>query len=296
VIQGYTQSVLIPQLRSLGLSKRQWEIVVDDVTNRLESLLFHWHDVPFRRSILVLGTEEATFWRPDTASIEIRSLVVLCVRNSLIEDLGASHPYTKALRSRKELLPDSKMPWITSEAINAFQGVELGGAQVQPRRDIFGDLRRRFPIAWHVLSLLGNSSDSEIECDLPMAVSEPMDSSVPERNIQQLTVVASGIDPRLDNRLLETLGMVKRGELDLFFSPSFKGITRNPEKLLSIMDCVLRYGGTVLTPNYFLSPTYLARRNPLLRPIHNFSDLWVPVSNPEGLTERHRGLLASLKP
>ena len=90
--------------------------------------------------------------------------------------------------------------------------------------------------------------------------------------------------------------MVKRGELDLFFSPSFKGITRNPEKLLSIIDYVLRYGGTLLTPNYLLSPTYLARRNPLLSPIHNFSDLWVPVTNPEGLTERHRGLLASLKP
>jgi hypothetical protein len=90
--------------------------------------------------------------------------------------------------------------------------------------------------------------------------------------------------------------MVKRRERDLFFSPSFKSISRNPEKLLSILDCVLRFGGTVLTPNYLLSPTYLARRNPLLRPIHDISDLWVPVTNPEGLTERHNALLTSLKP
>ena len=88
VIQGYTQSVLLPQLRSLGLSKRQREIVLEDVSRRLESLLFHWGDQAFRRTILTLGTEEATFWEPQTASLEIRSLVVVTVRNSLIEDLG----------------------------------------------------------------------------------------------------------------------------------------------------------------------------------------------------------------
>src|SRR4051794_12836097 len=96
LIQGYTQSVLIPQLRSLGLSKRQWDIVADDVKQRLESILSHWGDRPFRRTILLLGTEEAVFWEPRTADIEIRSLVVVCVRNSLITDLNAQHAYTKA--------------------------------------------------------------------------------------------------------------------------------------------------------------------------------------------------------
>jgi len=90
VVQGYTRSLLLPQLRSLGLSKRQWEIVVEDVAQRLESVLSHWNDVPFRRTILVLGSEEACFWRPLSASIEIRSLVVVAVRNRLIEDLGTA--------------------------------------------------------------------------------------------------------------------------------------------------------------------------------------------------------------
>jgi hypothetical protein len=296
VIHSYTQSLLVPQLRSLGLSKRQWEIVVDDVTQRLESLLSHWSDVTFRRTVLVMGNEEASFWRPQGASIEIRSLVVVAVRNSLIEDLGASHPYTKALRSRKILLSDSLMPWITSEAINAFQGVDLGGVQAHSSRDIFGDLPRRFPNAWHVLSLLGNSADDVVACNLPMTESGPMDFPVSERGVQVRKIVASGIDPRLDDQLVDMLAMVRRRESDLFFSPSFKGITRNPEKLLSIIDCVLRYGATVLTPNYLLSPTYLARRNPLLRPIHDMSDLWAAATNPDGLGERHKELLASLSP
>jgi hypothetical protein len=90
------------------------------------------------------------------------------------------------------------------------------------------------------------------------------------------------------------MSLVKAGELDLFFSPSFKGITRNPEKLLSVVDHVLRFGGTVLTPNYLLSPTYLARRNPLLRPIHYNSELEAQITNSEGLGERHKRALALL--
>src|SRR5271166_4583526 len=120
VVQGYMQSLLLPQLRSLALSKRQREIVIEDVSRRLESLLCHWGDLAFRRTILILGTEEASFWEPSTASLEIRSLVVVAIRNSLIEDLGASHPYTKLLESRKKQLRDEQMPAITSEAIRYF--------------------------------------------------------------------------------------------------------------------------------------------------------------------------------
>jgi hypothetical protein len=39
VVEGYTQPVLRPQLRSLGLSKRQSDLIAADVTRRLESLL-----------------------------------------------------------------------------------------------------------------------------------------------------------------------------------------------------------------------------------------------------------------
>ena len=60
------------------------------------------------------------------------------------------------------------------------------------------------------------------------------------------------------------------------------------------VDHVLRFGGTVLTQNYLLSPTYLARRNPLLRPIHYYSELEAQLANSEGLSERHKGALALL--
>jgi hypothetical protein len=294
VIDGYIKSVLAPQLRSLGLNKRQMEIVVDDVAQRLESLLSHWNDESFRRTMLVLATEEASFWEPRTSSVEIRSLVLLAVRNSLIEDLGASHPYTKELRSRRELLPDDRMSWITSEAVKYFQAANLDGVPAPPARNVFGDLPRRFPLAWHVLSLLGDSPQSEIMCDLPVAECQPMDSVPSGRQVQRHAVVSSGIDPRLDSQLLEMLGLVKARKLDVFFSACFKSITRNPNKLLAIINDVLRYGGTVLTPNYFLSPSYLARRDPLLRPIHYNFELEAQLNDVTGLCERHRNALASL--
>ncbi len=221
LVQGYTQSILVPQLRSLGLAKRQWEIVAADVTQRLESLLSHWSDVPFRRAVLAIGAEEATFWEPGNASLDIRSLVVVAVRNSLITDLNATRAYTM-LRLR-EFLPDQQMPWITGEAIKYFQAVDLDTLRLKPKRDLFGSLSRRFPNAWHALSFLGNSSDKT-------AYKPAHDQSR-----------ASGF-----------LGWkIERNQLCLFFSLSFKWITRNPEKLLSIIEHILRFGGTVVTPKPF---------------------------------------------
>jgi hypothetical protein len=185
------------------------------------------------------------------------------------------------------------MPWITSEAVKYFDSADLDRLQIEARPDLLGDLPRRFPSAWHALSLLGDPSRSEIEYDLPAAESAPMDLSAPRRQVEHHAVVASGIDPRLDDQLQRMLSLVAAGELDLFLAPSFKGITRNPEMLLSIIDHVLRFGGTVLTPNYLLSPTYIARRDPLLRPIHYTSDLEAQIADSRGLSERHQAALAS---
>ncbi len=295
IVQEYTQSVLAPQLLSLGLNKHQRQVVLEDVTGRLESLLSHWSDLPFRRTVLVLGTEEASFWEPRSASLEVRALVVVTVRNSLVTDLNADRAYTPKLRSRKQFLLDERMPWITGEAIKCFQGVNLDTVQVQAHQDMFGSLPRRFPNAWHALSLLGNSSDNEIECQLPKAEGEPMDLLALQGCTEGHTVIGSGIDPGFDRYLMDALIGIERREVGALLTPSFKHITRNAEKLLSVIDHILCYGGTVLTPNYLLSPTYLARRNLLLRPIHCNDEMASRLANSEGLSQRHKEALASLE-
>ena len=46
--------------------------------------------------------------------------------------------------------------YITSEATKYFEAANLDAVQVQPKRDLFGDLRHRFPNAWYALSLLSS--------------------------------------------------------------------------------------------------------------------------------------------
>ncbi len=295
VVQEYADCVLAPQLLSLGLNKHQRQVVVDDVTQRLESLLSHWSDLPFRRTVLVLGTEEASFWEPSSASLETRALVVVAIRNSLVTDLNADRAYTPKLRAKRQFLPDERMPWVTGEAVKYFQGVNLDAVQAQPRQDMFGSLPHRFPNAWQVLSLLGNSSEDEIECRLTKAEGEPIDLSYMQGCAEGHTVIESGIDPGFDRYLMEALRGIERRELGALITPSFKHITRNPEKLLSVIDRIHRFGGMVLTPNYLLSPTYLARRNPLLRPIHCNDEMPSRLANTKGLTQRHREVLASME-
>ena len=184
--------------------------------------------------------------------------------------------------------PTSGKVQITSEATKYFEAANLDAVQVQSKRDLFGDLRRRFPNAWHALSLLSGSSENEIACELPIVEAESMDSSASKGEVEHHYVVASGIDPRLDVHLVDMLRQIKLREVQMFFSPSFKFITRNPEKLLFVIDYVLRYGGTLMMLNYLLSPTYLARRNPLIRPAHYTSEIEVQVASPKGLSDDTR--------
>lgn len=127
-----------------------------------------------------------------------------------------------------------------------------------------------------------------------MTEAEPIDWAACYASVKH-TEIESGIDPGLNDFLADVCRKVSSKELDLFFSSSFKGITRNPEKLLCIIDHILRFGGMVLTPNYFVSPVYLARHHPLLRPAHFNSEIAAQVANPDGLSKRHAEALASIE-
>ena len=295
LIEDFNNSVLVPQFRCLRLKPRQQELVIADVTRRLESALFHWNDLSFRNTILLLGTEEASFWNPRNTPLEVRALVVVAIRNSLIEDLGCgSHAYTKELRSIRDVLNDAQMPRLTGEAIKYFASVDLDDVQVAPQQDIFGSLSRRFPNAWRALSLLGNSVDVEIEFSLTDSAPEPIDFSTVQCTPQHIQI-ESGISPTMNAFLMELLTAFQKREAQMMVVPSWKGITRNPEKLLHVIDHALHHEATIITPNYLISGTYLARRNPLLRPSHVADELPDQLSNPIGLTKRHRETLASIE-
>ena len=296
VVSDYVNGVLDRQLLTLGLNKHQRQIVLADVQRRLVSLLSHWQDVQFRRTVLEVGKEEASFWRPEHAPLEIRSLVVVAIRNSLLTDLNADRAYTPKLRSTREKLPDGKMPEITSAAIRYFSQAPLEATEFSTNaaEDLFGSLQERFPVAWEAFGLLGSSSAQEV----PYRSSHLADSFEPFDfsgcGTKGRTVIESGIEPKPNPQLASILRGIEQNGGGALITGSFKHISRNPEVLFMVVDHVLRHNGTILTPNYYMTPVRLARRIPPLRPAHTTTEVTERLRNTEGVVGLHRTALAGL--
>jgi len=294
---SYADSILSPQLRALGLNVAQESIVVSNVCVRLGSLLKHWQDRVFRQTALFPGVEEATFYDPETADLEVRAFVVVGIRNSLVEDLGASKPATSALKLRRPVLTDPRMRTVTLAAIEHFCKCDLAGLQPQSAlasdEDVFGALSVEFPTAWRVLSLLANAAGSEVIFDPLNAPPAALPSTEYRAGVtgSMVTSVSSGIDPAFDSGLLSYLAQVKNKEVDLFFSDSFKAVTRNTQKLLRTIEFVLSNGAAFVTHNYYLAQNYASRRQTLLRPCHYVSEATAKLNNQRGLSERHKSAL-----
>jgi hypothetical protein len=147
------------------------------------------------------------------------------------------------------------------------------------------------------LSQLANSPDLECSFDASTAAAPEAGwkSTIGKPGQAQASVVSSGIDPSFDQQLVAILNYVKEGEVPYFFTDSFKGITRNPDKLFRIIDFVLGHGAGVVTHNYLLTPTYASRRASLLRPFHFVDEAQKKFSEQSGLSQKHKDVMNEIK-
>lgn len=148
----YLEGRLAPQLKDKRLSAAQVAPLLEDVRERLTSVLSRWNDEAFQRTVLQTGIEEAWFHQPASVELEIRALVVIAVRNSLVGDLNADVPVTPGLR---HALPDAEMPAITDQAIRYFSQIDLAALSEclsPPQNDVFGNLPAQYPTAWNAIS------------------------------------------------------------------------------------------------------------------------------------------------
>jgi len=301
VVDTYLQKILRPQLHVLKLQRKQQDLVCADIHDRLISLMGNWHDVAFRKTTLLLGLEDATFYQPTRIAVEIRALVAVGVRNSMLEDLSADRPYVRALKPVAGCLPDSFVPTITREAITYFSGAwrTLGGWHVpQPKRpdDIFRTLAQRFPNVWQRLELLATSPQQEHDIhDGNAELFQPMQlDDIDARETLKATVL-SGYQPTIDPDLRRILESIQRGEAPCLYTNSFKWLTRNPEKLLRVIELIISWDSTYLTNNYVIRRDYCARRHSLMRPGHTTADIIIGLANEVGLVERHGKLLRDIR-
>ena len=118
------------------------------------------------------------------------------------------------------------------------------------------------------------------------------------RPLSQVLVELSGLSLMIDPDLGAILQEVAQDRVDCFFSHNFKLITRNLDKLLSILEFVLACGKPVVTINYYLSNGLVLRRRRLWRPAHGLAQMEAQLIDRRLLADvapQHRCLLRSVQ-
>jgi len=84
----------------------------------------------------------------------------------------------------------------------------------------------------------------------------------------------------------QTLKMVIEDGIH-FICDSFKSVSRNIEKLLTVMEYVLGNDHAFITSNYLISNGHIERRPKLLKPGHDIEDSKRNWSDSTGLAKNH---------
>ena len=302
IIESYLRSVLRPQLQVMGLNKKQEDLVCGDIHARLSSLLGNWDDIVFRKTALLLGTEDATFYQPANVSLEIRALVVVGIRNSMLEDLSADRPFMKEFVSVARCLPDSSVPIITSQAVAFFASAyhEMGGWKISApsgKADVFRSLSRQFPESWRRLELLANFDlpEHDLHHESAKPFNPPSLDEGQSNRQDAKTTVLSGYAPNIDPALRDYLQHIRDDKVEVFFTSTFKWLTRNPAKLLKVIELLLSWNSAYVTSNYLIRRDYCAKRKSLTRPPHTVAEMKTGLMNETGLTGRHCQCLRLLR-
>jgi len=216
VIDRYVETILAPYLVDLGVVHLPGALVavISDIRLRLQSVLAHWQELPTRKTLLFIGREEGMFYQPELAPLDIRALVVVAIRNSLLEDLGSSGSSLLPPDLHRSNWPvkDDNIRFITQEAIVYWQQVDLEHLSLPPSppsQDTFGNLKQDFPHAWHVLSRLAQAKTQTISFSASQAPLPTLPVSSIAIDKPKQTRVESGINPRFDSHHIDFLRAIQ---------------------------------------------------------------------------------------
>lgn len=295
IIEEYLENHLYPMLTQFGVNEEIISNISSDIQLRLSSILGRWEDTDFRSTILLHGIEEALFYIPE-ADIEIKALVTVAVRNSLLEDIASTKEAAKKFGLKGPIISDDQIKNITSNAITFFkeQNFELASLIMDSiDNDPFVELSTKFPLAWYVMHKLS-------QCSTYLTFEVPdnwiLTPSINRKNnvLKTATEIQSGMDPKIDRILSEILYRIKIGTQPFFFADSFKMITRHPEKLYTIIEEVLQAKAPIVTFNYYISNGYVARRGQLLKVAHSEKDLEYKFTRSTGLRKAHSEIIKQM--
>lgn len=93
---------------------------------------------------------------------------------------------------------------------------------------------------------------------------------------------------------MEELGNVISGRIDIFYVDCFKGLTRNFEKVLHVLEIILQSGKAFVTCNYYISNGRIEKRRKILRASHSQKDMFDNVRNLNGLPTFFKSVLKGM--
>lgn len=291
-IDDYLMNVLNKQLIKYEMTDSICEQIISNIRLQMVSLLQYWTDIEFRNTILAIGLEEAMFYKP-TAKIEIKCFVVVTIRNSLLETL-TSDDY-KCL-SAKRAITDEEIRTITAGAIEYFSNIDFkllyDSLNLQNNKNVYKEIEEKYPVAWNAVKAIGNTNKKSVRFNkVKMNFNEDLiniinrDDSTLEANLNK--VIMSGYDETLDDNLIKILKLAYTNEGFIFFSGSFKMISRNINKLFCVIDFLLCCRAIVVTANYYITNGYVEIRRPVIKAPHTVSDADEYLNNFKGLSTNH---------
>jgi hypothetical protein len=191
----------------------------------------------------------------------------------------------------KPPIPERDVKEFTKAAIMYFKDIDFSELHLHSseKSGVFEALDRRYPVAWEALKHLGKWSNKAQRYD-PIKM-DPF--YIPEINSPVSTLkgdkveIQNGMDPKLDSVLIQTLMGISHTTNPFFFVDSFKMLTRNVEKLLRVMEYILRKDGMVVSSNFYISNGYVSKRKELLPPAHYTREVTEKFNNLNGLHKTH---------
>jgi uncharacterized protein (UPF0335 family) len=300
-IERYLNETLKPQLLALELQDVIISDTLESIRPQMVSCISHWNDERFRNALLAVVEEEAIFYRPK-ADIDIRCFVVVTIRNSVLESV---HSLTTNVYWEGKSISPEVLRGITSAAIEYFRAVDFSALANEigvVENDLYGDLAVRYPITWETLAQIGTNRNQIIEYEAIKREAKPNLHNLRKqkgaisatlengRGLRSMEELSDGYAISISQELRDAIHQRLHDKVP-FIVDSFKGISRNLEKLLTIMEYMMYNGGFIVTSNYLIANGHIECRLELIKPGHSMAEMIINWKNQKGLTKNHKGWL-----
>lgn len=303
-VTQYLQDVLVPTLDHFRVPAAYTRQIIDTVELQMISFLRHWDDLAFRRTLLLLGSEEGPFYEP-AGKVDVKCFVVLTLRNSPIETIQSDNYASAGMQSS---LSSQNVKTITSGAIRFFNPLDFSSMCLQAKKcsgcDYYQEIVERHPVAWAALRALGTTSAKiidypKVQYNNPFSIeacNEIQINGEDESQKERLTkkVIFDGYSAMWDPQLLELLRKLSSSSGNIFVVESLKSATRNFEKLMDILEFLLTHDLKFVSTNFYMENGHVERRVKPLRAGHTSKETEKNLSQTAGLGYRHAAALNHL--